>query len=224
MLRNYLRTALRGMKRHPGYAAINILGLSLGLVVSFMILLWVQDETGHDQFYGKAEDVYHVIRTVDFGGQISTTESITAMLDDVLDENYPEIEYGAMLGWEAWSSFVKVDSTSGSLAFRNMVRYVGPNFFKILTFDFLAGDPETALVSPETVVMSEKMARMYFPEVFEAHTTAVAASEALVGQTILLENRLLVTITGIVEDAPALSSIKYRFVMGCRKSSAVEPS
>jgi putative ABC transport system permease protein len=209
MLRNYLRTALRGMKRHPGYAAINILGLSLGLVVSFMILLWVQDETGHDQFYGKAEDVYHVIRTVDFGGQISTTESITAMLDDVLDENYPEIEYGAMLGWEAWSSFVKVDSTSGSLAFRNMVRYVGPNFFKILTFDFLAGDPETALVSPETVVMSEKMARMYFPEVFEAHTTAVAASEALVGQTILLENRLLVTITGIVEDAPALSSIKY---------------
>ena len=131
------------------------------------------------------------------------------MLDDVLDENYPEIEYGAMLGWEAWSSFVKVDSTSGSLAFRNMVRYVGPNFFKILTFDFLAGDPETALVSPETVVMSEKMARMYFPEVFEAHTTAVAASEALVGQTILLENRLLVTITGIVEDAPALSSIKY---------------
>ncbi len=204
MLRNYFKTALRGMKRHPGYAAINVLGLALGLVVSFMILLWVQDEMGHDQFHTEVENVYQVMRTVDFGGQISTTEAVTVMLDDVLDENYPEIEYAGILGWENWSSFVR-----GDLAFRNMVRHAGPDIFRILTFEFLAGNPYTALDIPESVVLSEKMARMYFPEAFEGQKDAKIAAAAVVGQTIMLENRLLVTVTGVIENAPALSSITY---------------
>jgi putative ABC transport system permease protein len=192
------------MKRHPGYAAINILGLTLGLFVAFMILLWVQDELGKDRFHERADDVYQVMRTVDFGGQISTTESITAMLDGRLVDNYPEIEYGSMLSWEFWTSFVK-----GEKAFRNMARYVGPDFFRIMSFDLQAGDPFTALDNPESIVLSEKMARNFFPEVYASHSDAVSAANAILGETVMLENRLMVTITGVVENAPYDSSINY---------------
>ncbi len=192
------------MKRHPGYAAINILGLSLGLVVSFVILLWVQDELAYDGFHKDVQDVYQVMRTADFGGDISTTDAITAELDKVLDEEYPEIEYVSLLSWEKWSSFVR-----GDLAFRNMNRHVGPDFFRILTFEMYAGDPFTALDNPESVVLSEKMARNFFPEEFATHNDVISASQSILGQTLMFENRLEVTVTGVVENAPDHSSIKY---------------
>ena len=50
MLRNYLKTALRSMRRHKAYSLINVGGLSVGLIASFLILLWVQDELSYDQF------------------------------------------------------------------------------------------------------------------------------------------------------------------------------
>ena len=76
MLRNYLKTALRSMRRHKAYSLINVLGLAVGLAASFLILLWVQDELSYDQFPDEVEQIYRVMRTSRHGvGQVSTTSS-----------------------------------------------------------------------------------------------------------------------------------------------------
>ncbi len=207
MLLNFLKLLLRSMRRHPAYALINILGLGLGLFASFMVLLWVQDEFGFDRFHEDSDRVHQVMRTAVNGGRVSTTSSVTAELQDVLDEEYPEIEYSAMFSWEQPVSFVR-----GDRAFRSITRYAGPDAFRILTFGFLAGDPVTALTAPESIVLSLGTARLYFPEYFDGVRPEVAAS-SLVGETIRYENRLDLQVTGVTADAPANSSIRFEAIL-----------
>ncbi|MFT7553293.1 MAG: putative ABC transport system permease protein, partial [Rhodothermales bacterium] len=71
MLLNFLRLAVRAMRRHPAYALINIFGLGLGLFASFMVLLWVQDELSFDRFHEDSEQVFQVMRTSVNGGNVS---------------------------------------------------------------------------------------------------------------------------------------------------------
>lgn len=203
MLLTFLKLSLRSMRRHPVYAAINVLGLALGLTVAFMALLWVQDELGYDRFHRESDRVFQVMRTAVNGGVVSTTSSVTAELQDVLDEDFAEITHSAMLSWEQPVSFVR-----GERAFRNVARYAGPDVFQILTFPFLAGDPRSALRAPESVVLTESMARLFFPEFFDGASPEVAAS-SLIGETIQYENRQELAVTGVVGDAPSSSSIDF---------------
>ena len=209
MLRNYLKTALRSMRRHFSYSAINILGLAVGFVASFFILLWVQDELAYDTHYEGVEDVYRLMRTSDYGpDQIFTWPPITAKLDDILDEEYPEIEYAALYSWEQNMSF-----TRGDIAFREDGRHVGLDFFKILKHDFLVGNPLTALDTRESVVLSNNMARKYFPEFYEGDVLDVVGASRVMDQAMRLDNRLELTVTGVFVDLPAQSTIAMDYAL-----------
>ena len=209
MLRNYLKTALRSMRRHQAYSLINVGGLSVGLIASFLILLWVQDELSYDQFPDEVEQIYRVMRTSRHGaGQVSTTASITAKLDEVLVSDYPEITMGALQSWQQNLSFSR-----GDLTFRESGRHAGVDYFKMFSFPFLAGDRETALVDPNAVVLSETMARKYFGEAFAAGMDSRAAASAILGEVLRLDNRLDVTVTGVLEDLPPNSSAQFDFIL-----------
>ncbi len=209
MLRNYLKTALRSMRRHFSYSAINILGLAVGFVASFFILLWVQDELAYDTHYDGVEDVYRLMRTSDYGpGQIFTWPAVTAKLDDVLDEEYPEIEYVAMYSWQQNMSFMR-----GDITFREDGRHIGPDFFKILKHDFLVGDPLTALDTRESVVLSNTMARKYFPEFYEGGASDVQGADRVINQGMRLDNRMDLTVTGVFADLPAQSTFAMDYAL-----------
>jgi len=208
MIRNFLKTTLRGVRRHPAYALLNIGGLALGLFVSFMILMWVRDEMSYNDFHEDGERIMRVMRTTTNGGRISTSNSITAYLADVLDEDYPEIEMTSLIGWDWDLSFVR-----GDLAFRNDIRYAGPEIFQVLTFPFIAGNPETALDIPESIVLTEQMAQQYFPEIYAQFDNPAVAAQNVVGQTMRLENRLDVTVTGVAENIPRNSSIQWEAML-----------
>jgi len=197
------------MRRHKGYTLINILGLSVGLMVSFTILLWVQDELSYDRFHEDSDQLYRVMRTARYGdGQVYTFPAITYRLDSVLDEEYPEIEMGALQGWPEELTF-----TRNNLTFRESGRHAGVDYFKMFDYSFLAGDQETALVSPTAVVLTESMARKYFGEHFASTTNAQAAAQTIIGESLLLDNRLNIEVTGIIEDPPAQSSIQFDFLL-----------
>ncbi|MFT4606204.1 MAG: putative ABC transport system permease protein, partial [Rhodothermales bacterium] len=96
MITNYAKTTLRGMRRHWVYSAINVMGLAVGFLAGFFILLWVGDEMSFNSDYQDADQVYRVMRT--YGDdQNFTVSSLTTKLDGVLDEDYPEIEYAALM-------------------------------------------------------------------------------------------------------------------------------
>ncbi|NIN92451.1 hypothetical protein GTO36_05595, partial [bacterium] len=91
MLKNYLKIALRNIRRHKGYSFINITGLAIGMACCILILLWVQDELSYDRFHENAADIYRVIQDINFADH-STTWAITqGPLGPSLKEDFPEI-------------------------------------------------------------------------------------------------------------------------------------
>ncbi|NNF03699.1 MAG: FtsX-like permease family protein [Rhodothermales bacterium] len=212
MLRNYLKTAVRGMRRQPGYSLINVLGLAAGLTVAFFILLWIRDEITIDTWYEDVEDVYRVMRTSRYGdGQVFTWPAVTYMLRDVLDEDYAEIEFSSMVSWEQSMSLRREDVT-----FREQGRHAGPDFFRILKHDFIAGTPGTALREPNSLVLTLALARKYFPESFPATLSGTGLRQAamhVVGERILLNNEVDLTVTGVVADVPDQASYGFDYVV-----------
>ncbi len=209
MLRHYFKTTLRSMRRHKAYASINILGLAVGLAASFLILLWVNDELAFDRFDGDDGQIYRVMRTARHGeGQVYTSPSVTAKLDEVLDEDYPEITNAALFSWQQKLVFSRGDRT-----FRESGNHAGRDYFQIFAFPFLAGDRGSALQNPDAVVLTLSMARKFFPEGFSDDVSYAASAASILGQTIRLEDRLDVTVTAVMEDLPAQSSVQYNFLL-----------
>jgi hypothetical protein len=201
MLRNYLVTAFRNICRHKAYSFINVAGLAIGLACSFFIVLWVQDEMSYNGFLEESDQVYRVMRHAIFGGKTSTTSSVPKPLADVLDEEYPEISHTVLMSWD-----MNMVLTQGDEAFRSEGRYFGSDFFKVLKFPLIVGDPETALLDPESIAISESLAERYFGADWRT-------KDDLLTTMFRIDHRIDVRLTAVFEDVPANSSLQFDFVL-----------
>jgi predicted permease len=200
MLRNFLRVAFRSMLRHKGYAALNIAGLTVGLTCAFFITLWIQDELSTDRFHDDGDRIYSVMRHSTFGGVKGSTVSIPKPLAQALIDEYPEVENTVLWSWDTWA-LLRHDQE----ATRINGRWAGSDFFEVFSFPFIQGNPETALDSPESIVLTESIAERFFG--------ADWRSANVLGQTIRLDNRIELTITGVAEDAPANTQLNFNFIV-----------
>lgn len=201
MLKNYLKIALRNLFKHKGYSFLNVFGLAAGLACSFFILLWIQDELSFDSFHAEKDQIYRVMQHATFGGRKGTQSAIPGPLDDILDEQYSEITNSVLMSWD-FNMVVALDD----VAFRADGRYFGPDLFKVFTFPLIIGDPATALLNPESIVLSESMAEKYFGLDWQTR-------DDILGTTLRIENRIDMTLTGVFEDIPANSTIKFEFAL-----------
>ncbi len=201
MWKNYLKTALRHFRRHKAYSSINVLGLSIGLACSFLIVLWVQDEVGYDRFHEEGDQLYRVMRNYFTDDQIYTWSALPKPLAQVLEDDYPEITHAVLVTTEKEMLLAHQDQT-----FRERGRYASPALFEIFSFPFIQGDPGTALDDPYAIAISESLARKYFGADWQAEGRTL-------GQTLRIDNRQDFTVTGVFEDVPAHSSIRFDYVI-----------
>ncbi len=192
MLRSYLTTALRALRRRKGYALLNVSGLALGLAACLLIGLYVQDELSYDAFHEKAERTYRVLREFDLPDLQTTIEVTPSALAPALKEGVPAVETAVRTG------------RSSPVVQRGTQRFVEPDFlwadegfFDVFSFPLTEG--EAALGRPGTLVISETMARKYF------------AGETPVGQTLRVGEREL-EVTGVMADVPESSSLRFGLV------------
>ncbi len=192
MLKNYLKTALRGFGRQKSSFFINVAGLSIGLACSFLIFLWVMDEMNMDQYHADSDRIYQIMEHQNYSDEISTTLSTPGIVARNIKEDFPEFEYASNYTWSIGYLFTK-DNQS----FREYGIYVENDFFQILSIDLLYGNREELLVNPNTVVISEDMAEKYFGE------------RNPVGEGITLDNNQELTITGVFKNMPGNSSFQF---------------
>ena len=94
MIKNYVKTALRHFLSHKGYAVINILGLTIGITCSLLILSWIESETGKDRFHANTKNIYQIMRNMHLSdGEILTTEGIPQPLENNLENKEIESKY-----------------------------------------------------------------------------------------------------------------------------------
>jgi putative ABC transport system permease protein len=198
VFRNYLTTALRNIVRHRLYSFINIAGLAVGLVCVVLISLFIRDETSFDKWVPNSANLYRVDEAFDLPGRSPISTAMTDFpLPALLKDNLPEVS--AMTRFWPITRTVKV----GDRTFSQDVVEVDPDFFQMIGFPLLAGDPGTVLVRPDSIVLSRTAARKFFGSADVIGKTLAVNKQSCPAETVSCANEAVtLRVTGIMADLP----------------------
>jgi putative ABC transport system permease protein len=190
MLMNNLKLVLRGISRHKGYSAINIAGLAVGLASFILISLWIGYETSFDRFYENREGLYQLVtEQVLPSGEHRRFVNTPGALAPFLKAERPEVRN--VTRSVEWMGFLL---GTADKRFLENIRFVDPAFLEMFSLEFTDGNPRTALSQPNSIVLTDEMAKKHFPE-----------GEA-VGRELSMGQGGSLLVTGVVKDLPTNSS------------------
>jgi len=181
MFKNYILIALRSINRQKMYSALNITGLAIGMAAFLLIALYTQYELGFDSYHQNADRVHRVVRE---------ERTLTpAPLGPALSKNFAEVE-----------AVARIIQDKNTLISRGDVHFLetefywaGADIFKIFTLPFIQGNPESALRSPFSIVISQSAARKYFGD------------QDPLGETLVINDTTDFKVSGVFADMPANS-------------------
>ena len=194
MFKNYFKIAFRQLQRNKMYAFINIAGLTVGMTCSFLIASLCIHELNYDRYHEKSNQIYRILQD----SPMEKTGAITfSNLSELLKEKYPEIIRANRIYYpdEILLSFKE------NKFVENKLIYTDANIFEIFTIPLVSGNPNSALVNPNSVVLSETTAKKYFGD------------EDPLGKTLLLQNETKLIVTGIMKDIPSYSHLNFNFMI-----------
>ncbi len=194
LLGHYLAVALRNLRRSRFYAALNAAGLAVGLATGLLIALYVLHELSYDRYHRKADRTYRIVTRGRLEGSPMHFPVMGPSVARDLSHDYPEIREATRL-WQINDAFF----AAGPHRFREpRFARVDSNFFSVFSIPFVKGDLGRALAQPGTVVVTEAIARKYFP------------GRDPMGQVLLLgATRRPLRITGVVREMPANSHFHF---------------
>jgi putative ABC transport system permease protein len=197
MIKNYLLTTLRSISKRKGFTLLNILGLSIGLAASLLILQYVKDELSYDDFHEHGHEIYRVqydrYRDRDL---IFQCASVFNKVGPALKADYPEVENFCRLFLRYGGGVIRYEDTSIK---EDNIFNADQSFFEMFSYPLIEGDRSTALKEPNTAVVEEKTAEKYF------------GSESPIGKRIRFGNDEEYEITGVLRS-PENSHLKINFL------------
>jgi len=198
MIRNYMKIALRNIKKHKGFSFINITGLSIGLTCTILMLAYVHHELSYDRFHKNAENIYKVICKTEGG---LNALSPGALKSAVLD-GFPEVINAARVcPWGGYLNFNGSIRYEGNRYIENRFFIVDQEFLDIFTFPLISGNPQKALSEPFSIVLTQEMAEKYF------------GNEDPMGRILKFDNKYDYKITGILKEVPVNSHFMFDFLV-----------
>jgi putative ABC transport system permease protein len=196
MLKNFFKIAWRNLLRSPGFSAINIAGLAIGMASAILILLWIQNEVSYDQFHEKKARIYEVWNRAEFSGELNCWNSTPKILARTLEHDLPEVECATRVDWGSNFLFTIGDKR---LTVRGTM--VDSNFLQVFTFPLLKGHPAGVLKDMHSIVLTETLAKKLFGK-----------ADAM-GKIIKIDNKENFTVTGILKDLPNNTRFKFEYLM-----------
>lgn len=204
MLKNYLTIAFRTLRRHPGYAFINVAGLAVGIACCLLIVLYIQDELTYDRFHEKGDRIYRLVNSNQEDGQ-PTNANGSYNVGPAIAKDFPEVEQAVRFVKMGWGE-KRVVAHGENRFYEARFYFADPNVFDVFTFPFRAGDARTALTAPNTLVLTEETAQKYFG-------TADVMGQAIQADFFNTGTFIDYQITGVLENLPANSHIKFDFLI-----------
>jgi len=196
MIKNYLKTAWRNIRKNKLFSFINILGLSIGIALCFVIMLYVQDELSYDRFNKNAGNIARIAFDAEISGGKIFEAGVMPPVAQTMKKDFPEVQDATRLMPYGGSKITYKDKVFKDDKFA----FIDPDFFSIFTLRFIEGDPKTALLQPHTVVITKHTAKKYFGD------------ESAIGKIIGFNNNTeSFKVTGVIEDIP--SNAHFHFDM-----------
>jgi ABC-type antimicrobial peptide transport system permease subunit len=218
MFKNYLFTAFRNMKREKLFALMNIAGLAIGIGCGLVIYKIITYELSFDSYHKNYKALYRLVTEYNhptYGTGV--TEGQVHPLGEALRNDFPGID--ATMTYYATSAQVTVVDQNGNPdRFQEYkgVGYAEPNFFKLFDYDFLVGDPNTALVNKGSAVITSSLAQKYFK-------VPVNEVATVVGKSITINNSATLQITAVVADIPETTDIPFTLIGSYKDQPASNP-
>lgn len=204
MIKNYLKIAFRNLARHKAFSIINISGLAIGIASALLLFTVVKYELSYNTSQTNYNRIYHVVTQDNRSDGMNYTPGIPFPALPALRVEFPDITTGALLANFGSQVTVlddnKVDNVSKKFIEESGFFFCDPQFFKVFSYDWLAGSPEL-LVEPNVTVLSQSIAAKYFGDWKKAP-----------GNYLKLDNAITVKVVGILKDSPANSDYDLKMV------------
>jgi len=203
MIKNYLLIALRNFWRNKIFSLINIAGLAIGISASLVIYLIVHHEFSYDKFEKDGDRIYRVVTNMHFPEQDFKNAGAPGPLSDAVRNEIPGIEKSTVF-WTAGQTKVDIPSkieNKDEFKKQGDIIYADDQYFHFFNYQWLAGSPDNSLDAPGKVVLTESRARTYFN--YKDITNAV-------GQTIIYDDSVKATVTGIVKDLSDITDLTFK--------------
>ncbi|MFN8306817.1 MAG: ABC transporter permease [Ferruginibacter sp.] len=166
MIRTYFKIAWNNLRKNKVFSFINIFGLAAGLACCMLITLYIRNEISYDKYHKHAADIYQLGTNFIREGKETKMSGTPAPVAQAMQFEYPEIEQTTRLlalFSEDKTLLQYTEKNAAPQSFYETKGYIADSsFFRVFTYDFLEGNPATALNEPRTVVLSEEIARKIF--------------------------------------------------------------
>lgn len=194
MLKNYLKIAFRNLLRNKAFSAINILGLSVGMASALLILFWMYNEISYDRFHKNKDYLYEAWNRGTFDGKLQCWNSTPQVLGPALKLEYPEVN-NISRNYSRW--FV---TRVGDKKISSEAIVTDAAFLSMFDFPLLQGNPQTALSSVSSMVVTQKMAIKMF------------GTEDVLGKVITIDKDNF-TITGVMQNLPPNTEFRFEYIL-----------
>ncbi len=210
MWKNFIKVAIRNLRRNKAFNFINIAGLAIGLASSIFIILYIINELNYDRFQAQGKQMYRMYLDGKIAGEEIKGAWNSPAFGPTFYDDVPEIIKFCRLDADG-NELVWSDPTDKHL--ENHMLYADSTFFDVFSFNLVEGDPATCLKEPNSIVLTEESASRYFK------------GENAMGKAIYVNgDDNVFTVTGVVEAAPKNSHLYYDFIISyCTKESSRNP-
>ncbi len=202
MLQNYFKITYRNFIRQKVYAFLNISGLVIGLSCFLLIFLYIQDELSYDRQHPKAERIYRLVEHFESEGVGEHSASQPFPTGPTLKNDFPQqIEHSIRL-FNFQSPNMALANKAADKAFNESeIFFADSNFLEVFDFELIEGDKKTALDQPNSILITEEMAKKYFEE------------EEPMGKILELQGEQPLQITGILKNVPTNVHFQFDFLI-----------
>lgn len=191
MFRNYFITSIRSLAKSKGFSAINIIGLSVGLATFSLIAFYVYHEMSFDRYHKNGDRIVRIVENLRTENELLLQSTSSPPMGPHMIKDFPEVEKYVRI--QNWNMLVEHNGIS---FYENDSYIADSTVFDIFSFNLVKGDKRTALREPNSVVLTETMAKKYF------------GKEDPVGQMLKMGNGQF-AVTGVMEDVPENSHFRF---------------
>jgi putative ABC transport system permease protein len=212
MFKNYLMIAVRNLLRFKTYSFINIFGLAVGITCFLILTLFILDELSYDKFNKNADQTYRVYVEQNINGIEGNNSKTPGLLGPILMQQLPETASFTRIGYFGQYRFRYKDNVFNE----GNIYAVDSTFFDVFTLSFLEGDPETALVHPNSIVLTKTVAKKYFGDENPVGKTLIVEksypADYLDREENYVDESKNFLVTGLIEDFPENSHFSCRLL------------
>lgn len=195
MFKNYFKIAWRNLFRNKSFSITNVLGLTIGITCTILILLWVQDEVGYNKFHQNYNEIYKIMATRNFNNEIMADENMVLPLAKSIEAGVPQVKQ-AVVTTQRYPTIL----TYGDTKLKKEGYTVSEHFFNIFSWKFLRGNPATALSDPSSVVLTKSAAEAFF------------GNDDPINKVLRVDNSRDAKVTAVVDNIPGNSTFQFDYI------------